>query len=470
MVGLQPEMTFPRAARSAARLWWIPLLLALVGALAAMHVASASKTTYSATGQIHDQETALGFSAGSGNPTPTSPYSKATDLDASSFIATDPAQTVARHLNAVSAAELKSHLSFSAITGTDVQLTLSGQPSRKDAEQRLNAYLAALVAWKREGDARPLQLVNANLHKPGSGASSDTIRSIETALTTIPRQIYVSQAADTSVHRGFPRWAATAGGILAGLALGLLIAAVIARFDDRIRRGREVSDPSARPVDVDSVRRPATIHNLRCELELVGMASDGATLAVTSLQRSERRTPVAAELAKAFASSGRPTVLVSADVRSGATDGGPAGVSTFLDGSDDTLEVVPLDENLVWVPAGHTSAAPEALFSTERVSRLLDQARAHGSVVVIDAPRFEDDAEGPLIPGLADVTLLVLHSGQSRWSRVDAALGRLRLVSKGPVRLCVDRASGRGYTPFGSGVARRGRRTTVPAEAQGSTG
>jgi hypothetical protein len=91
-------------------------------------------------------------------------------------------------------------------------------------------------------------------------------------------------------------------------------------------------------------------------------------------------------------------------------------------------------------------------------------------VVVIDAPRFEDDAEGPLIPGLADVTLLVLHSGQSRWSRVDAALGRLRLVSRGPVRLCVDRASGRGYTPFGSGVARRGRRTTVPAEAQGSTG
>jgi hypothetical protein len=469
-VGLQPEMTFRRAARSAARLWWIPLVLALIGAFAATHVVHGSGTTYSATGQIHDQETSLGFSAGSGNPTPTSPYSKATDLDASSFIATGPAAEAARKLTGVSASEIKSHLAFSAITGTDVQLTLSGQPSRKDAEQRLNAYLNALVAWKRESDARPLQQVYANLQKPDSGASSQTIHSIGTALATIPRQIYVSQAVDTRVNRGFPRWLATVGAVVAGLALGVLFAAVIARFDDRIQRGREVSDPSLRPVDVDSVRRPATIHNLRCELELVGMAPDGATLAVTSLRRSERRTPVAAELARAFAASGRATVLVSADVRAGESDGGAEGVSTFLDGSDDTLKVVPLEENLVWAPAGHTSATPEALFSTERVARLLEQARSHGSVVVIDAPRFEDDAEGPLLPGLADVTLLVLHSGQSRWSLVEVALGRLRMVSKGPVRLCVDRASGRGYTAFGSSVTRRGRRTTVPAEAQGSTG
>ena len=184
-----------------------------------------------------------------------------------------------------------------------------------------------------------------------------------------------------------------------------LINLAIARVRS-LARGLSPIHVESRSLEVvlrSTVSEASELLGVSCELELVGMASDGATLAVTSLQRSERRTPVAAELAKAFASSGRPTVLVSADVRSGATDGGPTGVSTFLDGSDDSLEVAPLDENLVWVPAGHTSAAPEALFSTERVSRLLDQARAHGSVVVIDAPRFEDDAEGPLIPGLADV-------------------------------------------------------------------
>jgi hypothetical protein len=470
VVSLRPEMTFARAARAAVRFWWIPILIAVAGGLAATQVAGASKTTYSATGQIHDQETALGFSPGSGAPTPTSPYTKATDLNAGSFIATAPAQTVATKLKDVTAAQLKSKLSFSAITGTDVQLTLSGQPSRQVAEHRLTAYLTALVDWRRANDARPLKLVDDNLHQAGSGASSETIHTIETALATIPRQIYASGSVDASTQKGFPGWAAALGGIFAGFALGLLFAIVIARFDDRIRRGGEAADPSMRPVDVDSVRRPASIHNLRCELELVGMAPHGATLAVTSLRRGERRTPVAAELARAFAAAGRPTVLVSADLRAGDShDGGPSGVSTYLDGSDDTLHIVPLDENLVWVPSGRTSATPETLFSSERVSRLLDQARSYGSVVVIDSPRLEDDAEAPLIPGLADVTLLVLHSGQSRWSRVETALGRLRLVAKGPVRLCVDRGSGRGYTSLGSSHARRGRQASMQTEAQGTT-
>jgi hypothetical protein len=143
-------------------------------------------------------------------------------------------------------------------------------------------------------------------------------------------------------------------------------------------------------------------------------------------------------------------------------------VSTFLDGSDDRLHGVPIDENLVWVPAGRSSVEPEALFSSERVSRLLDEARTLGSVVVVESPRL-DDAEGTLVPGLADVTLLVLHSGQSRWSRVEDALGHLQLVAKGPVRLCVDRASGRGYTSPGASHARRGRRAAVQTEAQGTS-
>jgi hypothetical protein len=144
-------------------------------------------------------------------------------------------------------------------------------------------------------------------------------------------------------------------------------------------------------------------------------------------------------------------------------------VSTFLDGSDDRLHGVPIEENLVWVPAGTSSVEPEALFSSERVSRLLDEARTLGSVVVVESPRLED-AEAPLLPGFADVTLLVLHSGQSTWSRADVALGHLRLVAKGPVRLCVDRASGRGYTSPGASYERRSRRTTVHTEAQGTSG
>ena len=51
-VSLRPEMTFARAARSAVRFWWIPIVIAVAGGLAATQVAGASKTTYSATGQV----------------------------------------------------------------------------------------------------------------------------------------------------------------------------------------------------------------------------------------------------------------------------------------------------------------------------------------------------------------------------------------------------------------------------------
>ena len=462
-------MTFARAARAAVRFWWIPIVIAVAGGLAATQVAGASKTTYSATGQIPRPGDGARLLTRLGRSDAHVPVHESHRPERRQLHRHAPAQTAATKLNDVTAAQLKSKLSFSAITGrtcTHAQrpALASGRRAAADGVPDRAGQLetgerrAPAATGGRESPQGRERWVQRDHPYDRNRAGHD------------PAEIYTSGSVDGSTQKGFPGWAAALGGIFAGFALGLLFAIVIGRFDDRIRRGGEVADPSMRPVDVDSVRRPASIHNLRCELELVGMAPDGATLAVTSLRRGERRTPVAAELARAFAAAGRPTVLVSADLRAGdAHDGGPSGVSTYLDGSDDTLHAVPLDENLVWVPSGRTSATPESLFSSERVSRLLDQARSHGSVVVIDSPRLEDDAEAPLIPGLADVTLLVLHSGQSRWSRVDTALGHLGLVARGPVRLCVDRGSGRGYTSLGSSHARRGRQASMQTEAQGTT-
>jgi Mrp family chromosome partitioning ATPase len=460
-------MTFPRAMRMLKRLWWIPLVLAVLGALAASQLVKGKSTTYSATGRLHVQETLVGFSPGSGDPSPVTPITKAADLSEGSFVVPEPARTAAKSLGAaVSGPYLTSHLNFTALSGTDSELTLTGQPSRDVAAKRLVAYLNAYVAWKRDAEVKQLQQVDASLKKAGTNTSDQSARRIETAISTIPRQITASQSVDTTAKKGFPKLAAILGGLIAGLALGVLAALLFGRLDERVRRGSEVEDPGDRPLDIDSVRRPQTMHTLRCELELAGMAGDGATLAVTSPSRSERQTPVAMELARAFAASGRPTVLVSADVRAGSSQ--PSGVASYLDGTDAALQALQLEDNLVWIPEGTSAVEPEALFSSERLGRLLAEARTLGTAVIVDAPRIEDDAEAPLVAGMADLTLLVIHSGQTTWSRLDSALAHLRRITSRPVRTAVDRASGRGYAaPAGTEAPRRSRRERVEAGAAG---
>ena len=136
-------------------------------------------------------------------------------------------------------------------------------------------------------------------------------------------------------------------------------------------------------VDIHSQVDQASVQLLRSELELSGMGTRLAVIAVTRATRVEGASGLALALARTFAGVGTATILVSADLR-GRTVREQEGLSALLDGTATSMPLIALEENLMWLPEGTSNAPPETLFSAPRVERIVRDLRDVASVVVID--------------------------------------------------------------------------------------
>jgi Mrp family chromosome partitioning ATPase len=267
------------------------------------------------------------------------------------------------------------------------------------------------------------------------------------ALDLLPQQVARVGNVDASLQReGIRPELAIAGGGVAGLAVGLLLALILVRFDPRVRSSSDLDIAGTRVVEIESAQSTASMQALRSELEVTGLGRDLSVLVVTAATRAESRTAVALGLAEAFASAGTQTVLLSADVGGAVNEANvvpllKSGVSTFLVGDDEQLAAAEVAQNLVWVPKGESYAGAELRISSAQLDRLLTEARELGHVVVVDAPPVADSG-GLLYVAGADVTLLVVQKTRTRWSALDAALERLMSIRRGPLQICFDGSSG----------------------------
>jgi hypothetical protein len=405
---MRPEPGAGAALARLARFWWVVGLCVIfavgLALLLPVHRLSGAK----ATARIHEQDTTLAFSY-KGDPQPQSANQTANDLTTADFVDPQIAQTAAKQLGGgITGSQLVSGLGFTALTGTDVQLTYSGGPPQI-AQARLAAYVTSLIAARRSSQEKVLRGEATDLR--AQGAAPEVVNRLTVAADSVKNQIRPVGGVTVAPARTISRAILLAGGLLAGLILGVLVALALGRADTRIRSSDQLRRAGVRSIEVDSGRNPASVDALRVLAEVNGVGTSGGVVAI--LAPSGGVSSLASVLAARFAAAGRPTTLLS-----------PSGA---MRSSNENWEPVEQD-------AGPLRSVPQA-------EQLLESGRP-GEVFVLEGPGLMEQPEALVSAAVATITILALRPGRARWRDLEQSLELLEdAVVAGRVRVCLDSGS-----------------------------
>lgn len=243
-----------------------------------------------------------------------------------------------------------------------------------------------------------------------------------------------------------------------GLLLGALLMLVGAALDLELRSAPElalwaeptlvslpqVSDPPLVASEGPLLERYRRLAHLLLEQQGQRVGAPGKVLLVASAEAAEGRTTVAANLAAGLGRLDRRVLLIDADLRhAGQPRGGPAlaslidagpggmawGLGEYLafaaeiDGVIDATKLPGVSCVPLIGPPAHADQ-----LGSRRLEELLDHARAHYDLVLIDGPPLLDSVDAELLAARVDGVLWVARACVARRGRVAAAIARLREI------------------------------------------
>lgn len=309
-------------------------------------------------------------------------------------------------------------------------------PSPRIAQQRAQAIAQAYVAYRATPSTGP-----AARARTGTAPAAQSTTPTAALITPAPLP-----AAPSSPDYAVDLLA----GLLAGLALAIGTAALRDYLDDRVRGPLDLEAQSGAPVlalvpdgagdggrpartpDPDSAAAEA-YRSVRTRL-VQAAPGNGLTLLVTG-PAAEDRAGVAANLAAAFAQSGRRTVLVGGDLRTGGarhlfgvTGGdGFAGVLQHRTTVAAALHPSAI-AGLQVLPPGPVPRDPAALLEGSACLTVLSEIRRQAEIVVIESPPLLGRPDAGLLADVADHILLVADARRSTRAQVRAAMREIELA------------------------------------------
>jgi len=401
---VRPELTLGRATAHVVRRWWLLPLCAVVVAIAATTLSGRHISDAKATARVHVQDTTVTYQF-QGQPQPFTVVHSVQDLTKNEFV--DPQAAAAAALkNGTTARQYLDNLGFVAVDPTDIQLSYSDSSSEAVVAARLNAYVKALVHQRISSEKK--QLLQAANTLQSHGGDATAVAQLQTAANNLPQGIHADGATTTSAAKTLPGAALVAGGILAGIILGIAIALGIGQADPRIRSTGDLRAAGVRALGVDP-SKPDSVEALRALAEVGGVDAKGGVIAVVT-PKGDHGGGLSRTLADSFAKSGRPTTWLS---ESGIARSGDSG----------------------WT---QVDAGTAVLSSLPRLRDALAGSR-EGEVVVVDAPGLLEHPSGLVSTAVATVTVLSLRRSRSTWSDLESMLELLEdAVVSGRVRVCLD--------------------------------
>ena len=270
-------------------------------------------------------------------------------------------------------------------------------------------------------------------------------------------------------------------GILAGLVVGLALAAVRELADASVRSDEQVAAAgtgvlasvsrirSHWPLPLIGGGRDRSIlaeemRRLRTSLQYMQMDRPVKVIAVVSPETAEGRSTVAINLALAFAEAGRQTLLIDADLRRpqiaeylGIEGGvGLSGVLAGQAGLDTALQTWG-EQKLHVLASGPLPPYPSELLGSRQMADLVARLRSEFDTIILDTPPVLPVTDGVIAALLCDGAIVVVRNGRTSRAQLGRALQALRAVGVpvlGAVRNMVPlRRSGR--SAYGAYVAPR---------------
>jgi capsular exopolysaccharide synthesis family protein len=265
-------------------------------------------------------------------------------------------------------------------------------------------------------------------------------------------------------------------GLVLGLLLGLGLAVLRDLLDTSVKGPEDIAELSDTPVlagilfdsnapkqplltDLDSHSpRVEAFRIMRTNLQFVDVDRDKKVFVVTSSVPGEGKTSTASNTALALQTTGQRTLLIDADLRRPQVAKlfsleGSVGMTSVLLGRIDLMEAVQTHEasGLSVLTSGSLPPNPAELLQSHAMQELLDAARAHFDVIVIDAPPLLPVTDAALIAAQSDGAVLIVRQGKTTRDQFRHSLERLEAVGARPLGVTLNMVEARGRKGYGDG-------------------
>jgi capsular exopolysaccharide synthesis family protein len=436
--------------------------------LMAFLVSSSKEKLYTATATLLFQ---------SGNTSAVDPAREAATNEALATLPVVAVRAAEEMGEGTSASEVLGAVSASSGNSmADVATISATSPSPERAAEIANGYSHAYIEFRKETDQAQVQQAITLVEHSLEGLSPEELAGSQGAtLEDRLNRLKVQRALQTGRAElvqpaGVPDSPSSPKtkrnvllGILLGLLLGFGLAALLERFDRRVRTADDLEELFEAPI-IARISRSKTLPNtelkdilqlqeaedfriLRTNLRYFNVDRELKSVLLASPEPGDGKSTVARGLAAAMAEVGEDVLLLEADLRKESefrSAGGRAapGLSTVLSGVplDEVLLEVPLtaqsaeqSRKLSVLPSGPVPPNPSELLESERMQTLMEELQERFKVVIIDSPALGVVSDAL---ALAPFVSEVLAIGGVRKTSQDGArafIKQLSLLGKKPV-------------------------------------
>lgn len=316
-------------------------------------------------------------------------------------------------------------------------------------QERVNALKSAFLEQRRRSIQYNIYQQEVDTNQALYDGLLQRFKEIGVAAGIGVNNISVVDSADVPQKPSSPRLLLNlAISLIAGFAMGAIIALALEQLDDAIADPAEVerrlglpllgSIPTTTeesPIEALGDRKSEMVDAyLAVQTNLAFTTEHGAprSLAVTSTRPGEGKSTTSLALATLLSRSGKRVILVDGDMRSPSVHqlGGVShdrGLSNFLSGDDDigsmTFTMQPFGFSAM--SAGPLPPNAAELLTGGRLAVLLQRLAKDYDHVIIDSPPVMGLADAPLIASRAEGVVYVVESHGIRSTMVRSALARL---------------------------------------------
>lgn len=243
-------------------------------------------------------------------------------------------------------------------------------------------------------------------------------------------------------------------GALAGLGIGIILAAIIGVSDTRVRRRERIEDVTDTALIGTLSERKQTdgvldfaaggqaverLRQLRTNIQFA-RGREGKrphVIAVTSPSAQDGRSTTAADLAAAFAESGHSVLLVDGDLvdpslpdvlglnQAEQARASQKGLTTLLARQSTLAESTIRVGDFRLLPAGPLPATRRQLWGDDATGGVIEELRSQYDYVIVDTPPLIRYADGTVPAALGDGALLLGRIGHTKASALRKALAVL---------------------------------------------
>lgn len=233
-----------------------------------------------------------------------------------------------------------------------------------------------------------------------------------------------------------------------GVALAIGLAVLRETFDDRIRSLEDIEDKLGLPfightpyvadrdISIDGSNRFSALmeaySSIRAGIDF-SLPRSSNVIQLTSSQPGEGKSTTSVVLAEMFASFGRKTLLIDADLRRPSVakllgiEKPKVGLVEVVLGHvplEDAI-VRGLHENFDILPIGEIPPNPTEVLASKEFEEFIQKCREEYSMVIFDSCPVMGLADAPMLSRLVDATVFVLEANALPFSRARAAIRRI---------------------------------------------